>query len=110
MGLLSAFATELRATATSFLLLAAGFFGLFGLFCWFQFDRQERNLPRSSAFNIALLFFAFVTAPVYLYRTRAPGKRFMAIASFFLAVLVGWQLSLLSGAIVGLVLKTVLAG
>jgi hypothetical protein len=82
--------------------------GLFCLFAWIQFDRRERGIPRSAGFNLALVWMALVTAPVYFVRHRERGRRWQPLLGLFLAGTVGWHFLFVAGLLVGATAYTVL--
>jgi hypothetical protein len=108
-GMTAALASGLGEPAIFAIAMIAGYFGLFLVFCWFQFDRQQRGFKRSQSFNVVLATFPVVVAPIYLYRTRSPGRRILSIVWFFAVTVIGWQLVMTSGMIFGLALKAVIA-
>lgn len=82
--------------------------GLFG-FAWFMYDRAERHYPRSTWFNVGLVLFSVITGPVYLWRSRAPGRRVPAILGMFGILLAAWFVTV-GTTLVGMVLVSIVLG
>jgi len=82
--------------------------GLFG-FAWFMHDRAERGYPRSTGFNVGLILFSVITGPVYLWRSRAAGRRVPAILAMFGILLASWII-MVATTLVGLVLVAIVLG
>ena len=73
-GLAGAWALGGSAVAAVCVAIAAFLAGFFP-FAWVLHDRRERGLPRSGAFNLAMVLCAALTVPVYLWRSRPRGAR-----------------------------------
>ncbi|PWF48668.1 hypothetical protein [Massilia glaciei] len=52
------------------------------LFSWYCSDGNARGYVRSRWLSMAVVFGAFLAIPYYLVRSRAPGKRLMALLRF----------------------------
>jgi hypothetical protein len=53
---------------------------LFLILTWYHIDSNAHEYKRSIWLNILIIGFALIGVPYYLIRSRAPGKRFHAIA------------------------------
>lgn len=68
-------------------------------FVWLHYDGIERNFRRSVTFNVAIVLVAIVAVPVYLHRSRPPGKRALPMAGFFALIVISMLLSALGFAL-----------
>ena len=59
------------------------------IFAWLHYDEKEHAYRRSPLLNIGIVLLALIFVPVYLVRSRPPGRRFRAVLGF-VAVLVVW--------------------
>lgn len=66
---------------------------MYFVFAWLQEDRRELRLPRSYLFNIGVVALGFIVIPVYLWRSRPPGRKLKSVlgmfATFFASLLLG---------------------
>ena len=109
-GVPAAFAPELGTQAFWSTQVFFVFLDLFLLFAWVQFDRRELGVPRSAGFNFALAWFAMIAVPVHFARTRPAGRRWMPIVLFLLAMILGYQVLAIAGAIFGVILRMLFLG
>lgn len=52
-------------------------------FRWLQLDARELDIRRPMWLNVGIVLLAAVFVPYYLFKTRPPERRLVAIASFF---------------------------
>lgn len=52
-------------------------------FRWLQLDARELDIRRPLWLNIGIVLLAAVFVPYYLFKTRPPERRLVAIAAFF---------------------------
>lgn len=52
-------------------------------FRWLQLDARELDIRRPLWLNIGIILLAAVFVPYYLFKTRPPERRLVAIAAFF---------------------------
>jgi hypothetical protein len=65
-------------------------------FVWLHHDGKQILYRRSLSMNVAIVLLPFIFVPVYLYRSRRPGDRGMALGRF-----VGFCLLLVAAMLVG---------
>ena len=71
----------------------------FFMFTWYWMDSASRSFRRSPLLNAAMVAFAVVTVPFYLYRSRAKGERGAALLQFL-----GFALLYVAASVVGAVI------
>lgn len=49
------------------------------VFCWYFYDSKAMGYLRSKSMNIAIITFGLLSAPFYLWQSRAPGKKVTAL-------------------------------
>lgn len=49
-------------------------------YVWFYKDSAERGFARTSAWSAGIILLSIVAVPIYLFKSRPPGKRLKAIA------------------------------
>lgn len=77
-------------TLAVFMLLSMYF-----VFAWLQEDRRELQRPRSYLFNVGVVAFGFIVIPVYLWRSRPPGRKLKSVLGMFAAFIASLLVSLL---------------
>lgn len=77
-------------TLAVFMLLSMYF-----VFAWLQEDRRELQRPRSYLFNVGVVAFGFIVIPVYLWRSRPPGRKLKSVLVMFAAFIASLLVSLL---------------
>jgi hypothetical protein len=86
-SVLAGLADALLANAVGFLKLVADFgpmvLGLAFLFAWMHFDERRHTYRRSPLLNIGIVALAILFVPVYLIRSRPPGRRLLSVLAFF---------------------------
>jgi hypothetical protein len=68
---------------------------MYFVFAWLQEDRRELQLPRSYPFNVGVVALGGLVIPVYLWRSRPPGRKLKAVLGMFAAVLASMLISIL---------------
>jgi TRAP-type uncharacterized transport system fused permease subunit len=94
---LSPYGGSSQQSLTDWVLVALG---LFWLFLWLHADRQEFGHRRSPWMNVGIVMLSLVFIPIYLAKTRPPGRKLAAVGWFFL-LLLGWFALNLLGALIG---------
>jgi hypothetical protein len=74
-------------------------------FRWLQLDARELDIRRPTWLNIGIVLLAAVFVPYYLFKTRPPERRLLAIASFF-----GLVIACMLASALGAVLMATLSG
>ena len=65
------------------------------VFAWLQEDRRQLQLPRSYLFNVGVVALGVIVVPVYLWRTRPPGRKLKALLGMFAALIASMILGIL---------------
>ncbi len=68
--------------------LVAGVVGLAFMFMWLHYDGLQIGYRRTALFNTGIALLPVIFVPIYIYRSRPPGKRggaFLRLLGFFLA-------------------------
>ena len=74
-------------------------------FRWLQLDARELDIRRPMWLNVGIVLLAAVFVPYYLFKTRPPERRLVAIASFF-----GLVIACMLASAFGAVLMATLSG
>lgn len=67
-------------------------------YVWFRLDSVERGFHRSPAWGPSIIMFTVLALPIYLYKSRAKGRRLKSLALFFGVVLLSIALPALTAA------------
>jgi peptidoglycan/LPS O-acetylase OafA/YrhL len=70
-------------------------------FRWLQLDARELDIRRPLWLNVGIILLAAVFVPYYLFKTRPPERRLVAIAAFFGVVLACMLASALGALMMG---------
>jgi hypothetical protein len=68
---------------------------LYFVFAWLQEDRRELQLPHSYLFDVGVVALGFIVIPVYLWRSRPPGRKVKAVLGMFAALIASLVLGIL---------------
>jgi hypothetical protein len=68
---------------------------LYFIFAWLQEDRRELQLPHSYLFDVGVVALGFIVIPVYLWRSRPPGRKVKAVLGMFAAFITSLVLGIL---------------
>lgn len=82
----------------------SAFVGITLIFLWVSTDARERGYRRTAALNVAVIAFAAIAVPIYLYKSRPAGSRLKAIGGFVLAGL-GYFAASFLGAFVAAIIR-----
>ena len=74
-------------------------------FRWLQLDARELDIRRPVWLNVGIVLLAAIFVPYYLFKTRPPERRLVAIAAFF-----GLVFACMLASAVGAVLMSALSG
>ena len=74
-------------------------------FRWLKLDARELDIRRPMWLNVGIVLLAAVFVPYYLFKTRPPERRLVAIASFF-----GLVIACMLASAFGAVLMAALSG
>lgn len=66
-------------------------------YVWYHRDADEQGFVRSTPWGAGMILLAIVTAPIYLARSRPPGRKLKALAGFLGVLVIALVLPLAAG-------------